>query len=310
MNQNQKILEIKTNKIKWVQLVKPTAVQLENLRAEFKFHPLDIEDCLSPAQRPKLDEYDNYLFLILTFPYYEKENRYIKASEVAFFVGPNYLISITDGRLSPLLQFFEQCLINDTLRDKYLNDGPTYLLYEIINRLQLYCYPILDHVSQDIDDIQKTIFNGNEKRMVKEILIIKRNIVSLRKLMQAHKNIVRKFLNYKNKYFIPSFISAYFNNTVEQTKDIWDILETLNETINALHATNESLISFRLNDIMKILTIITVILMPVNLIAFIFGMNMQNMPFTDHPYGFIIILAVMAALIAIMIMFFKKKKWL
>lgn len=309
MNQNQRTIEIKTNKVKWAIFIKPSAKQLENLRIEYRFHPLDIDDCLSPAQRPKLDEYDQYLFLILTFPYYESEDRFIKASEVNFFIGPDYLITITDGQLMPLLKFFEQCQINDTLREKFMNESPTYLLYEIINRLQLYCYPMLDHINSDIDAIQKVIFEGNEKKMVKEILIIKRNIVSLRKIMQAHKNIVRKLINQKDKYFIPSAMNVYFNNTLEQTKDIWDILETLNETINALHATNESLISFRLNDVMKMLTMIMVVLLPINLVASIFGMNTAITPIVQHPLGFWMILGLMALLIVFIVTFFKKKKW-
>jgi magnesium transporter len=248
--------------------------------------------------------------LILTFPYYEKEDRFIRASEIDFFIGPDYLITITDGQLVPIIKFFEQCQINDIYRTKFMSNTPTYLLYEIINRLQLYCHPILDHINSDIDEIQKIIFNGQEKKMVKEILIIKRNIVSLRKIMQAHKNIVRKLIDKRGKYFIPISINVYFNNTLEQTKDIWDILETLNETINALHATNESLISFRLNDIMKILTTITVILAPVNLIAFIFGMNTSMMPFIKHPYGFWIILGLMILTMFTFIIIFKRKKWL
>jgi magnesium transporter len=128
--------------------------------------------------------------------------------------------------------------------------------------------------------------------------------------MQAHKNIVRKLIDKRGKYFIPISINVYFNNTLEQTKDIWDILETLSETINALHATNESLISFRLNDIMKILTTITVILAPVNLIAFIFGMNTSMMPFIKHPYGFWIILGLMILTMFTFIIIFKRKKWL
>ena len=309
MMPNQKIQEIKTNKVRWLHFVKPNAKLLENLQTQYQFHPLDIADCLSPAQRPKLDEYNNYLFLVLTFPYYEPGDREIRASEIDFFIGPDYLVSITDGKLTPLVKFFDQCHINDIFREKYMSDSPTYLLYEIINRLQLYCYPILDHVGADIDGIQEVIFKGFEKKMVKEILIMKRNIVNLRKIMQAHKNVVRKLITKKDKYFIPGTIAVYFNNTLEQTKDIWDILENLNENINALYDTNESQISFRLNDVMKVLTVITVILLPINLIAGIFSMSTPFMPFINSPRGFWVILGIMATLILFLIIFFKKKRF-
>lgn len=310
MEINKKNVEIKTNKVKWCYLVNPAALELETFNSKYHFHPLDIEDCLSPAQRPKLDGYENYLFLILTFPYYDAGSREIKPSEIDFFIGPDYLITISDGKLTPLVKFFEQCQINDFYREKFMSEAPTYLLYEIINRLQHYCYPMLDHISEDMDEIQKIIFKGEEKKMVKEILIIKRNIVILRKIMRAHKNVIRKLLGMKDKYFIPNSITIYFNNILEQTKDIWDILESSHETITALQGTNESLISFRLNDIMKILTTITVILLPINIMAGIFGMNTLYMPLVKDPSGFWIILTFMAFLIVTLIIFFKKKRFL
>lgn len=291
-------------------MVNPAAKELEALSHKFKFHPLDIEDCLLPAQRPKLDEYDHYLFLTLTFPYYEAGRREISASEVAFFIGPDYLVTITDGRLTPLLKFFEQCQLNDSFRQKYLSDSPTFLLYEIINRLQLYCYPILDHVSEDIGVIQKTIFDGRERKMINEILIIKRNIVSLRKILQAHKNILRKLIGKSDKYFIPQSIHIYFNNILEQTKDIWDILENLNETIIALHSTNESLITFRLNDTIKTLTTISVVLLSINIIVGIFTMNIKGMPLVNHPAGFWIVLSIIFVFFFTLTTVLKKKKLL
>lgn len=310
MKQTKKYKQIKTQQLRWLHLVTPKAKDLETIRNNFNFHPLDIEDCLSPAQRPKLDEYPNYLFMILTFPYYVREEREIKASEIDFFIGPNYLITVTDGMLPPLNNFFEQCQINDTFRTKYLGEGPTQLLYALLNKLQLYLYPMLDHISEDIQNIEKVIFQGYEKKMVKEILFVKRNIVNFRKIMQAHKNVIRKFIAKRNKFFIPNAVTIYFANILEQTKDIWDILEGLKENVEALHNTNESLISFRLNDIMKILTIISVILLPINLIASIFGMNTPIMPFVNNPYGFWIILGLMGALIILFIIFFRKKGWL
>ena len=310
MKSKYKFKEIKTKQVRWLHFSKPKAADLDYLRNNYKFHPLDIEDCISPAQRPKLDEYQDYLFVILTFPYFSRKERQIIASEVDFFIGPNYLITVTDGNLPPLNKFFEQCLLNDAYREKYLSDDPAQLLYAIVNQLQHYCYPMLTHIGEDIENIERVIFAGYEKRMVKEILIVKRNIVSFRKIMQAHKNVIRKFITKKDKFFIPHSATVYFSNVLEQTKDLWDILENLNENINALHNTNESLISFRLNDIMKFLTIISVILLPINLIASIFGMNTPIMPFIHSPYGFWIILGLMGILIFLAVTIFRKKGWL
>lgn len=307
----EKIQQIKFKNFRWINIIQPKSDEIEFLRENFDFHPLDLEDCLSPTQRPKVDEYENYLFMILTFPFYDVKNRNITVSEIDFFIGPDYLITLTDGQLTSVLNLFRQCQVNDFLREKYLTKGVMHLLYEILNKLQLYCYPMLDHIYDDIDRVEKVIFSGYEKKMVQEILIIKRNIVNFRKSMQAHKNIIKKLINLNHKYFIPRESIVYFTNVLEQTKDIWDILESQKEAIEALHNTNESLISFRLNDIMKILTIISVTLLPITLVASIFGMSItSSMPLVNHPYGFWIVIEIMIIIMLFLILFFKRRKWL
>ena len=186
----------------------------------------------------------------------------------------------------------------------------TKLLYEILNRLQNYCYPMLDHISTDIETIEKNIFKGYERSMVKEILIVRQNIVNFRKTMQAHGAVLKKLIAKKTKYFIPNSIEMYYANILEQTSDIWDILNNQKETIEALHNTNESLISFRLNDIMKLLTIMSVIIIPGNLIASLFGMNTVFTPLVHHPNGFFIIVLSMLLIMTSLILIFKRKKWL
>ena len=310
MSKLKNVKEIKTGKLRWVYLSHNSKREVDYLRDNFRFHPLDLEDCLSPAQRPKLDEYDNYIFMIMSFPYFKRPSREILASEIDFFIGPDYLVTVSDGRLAPLDSFFEQCRLNDTYREKYLNDSPAFLLSEILNKIQHYLEPMLDHIGLDIDNVQKVIFEGYEKRMVREILVIKRNIISFRKIMQAHKNVIRKLIDKKDKFFMPSSVNAYLANNLEQAHDVWDSLESLKESADALHTTNESLISFRLNDIMKILTMISVVLLPVNLIATIFGMNTPVMPLVNHPNGFYLILGLMGLLLTGFVIFFKKKDWL
>ncbi|HLD27663.1 MAG TPA: magnesium/cobalt transporter CorA [Patescibacteria group bacterium] len=307
---NKYLSEIKTNHVRWLNLSRNTAKEIDYLRENFKFHPLDLDDCLSPAQRPKLDEYDDYLFLILTFPYYDHGRKEIRSSELDFFIGQDYLVTVTDGQLEPFNKFFEQCRINDAFRDKYLNGNPVALLSEILTKLQAYLFPMLDHINLDIEDIEKVIFAGYEKKMVKEILLVKRNIINFRKITQTHQNVIKKLIRKERKFFIPDEIGLHLANNLEQSADAWDILDGLKENIEALHGTNESLISFRLNDIMKILTMISVVLLPVNLVASIFGMNTPIMPFVNDPGGFWMILGLMGFLIVGFIIFFKKKNWL
>jgi len=168
---------------------------------------------------------------------------------------------------------------------------------------------MLDHVSMDINELEKKIFAGLEKKMVREILIIHRNITNFRKIMQTHKNVLKKLIDNRdsNKYRLNG-LRVYFEELVEDTKDIWDTLQGFKEAIESLQSTNESLISFRINDIIKTLTIISVMALPVTLVASVFGMNARHMPFIGDENDFWILIAIcFAAGVGMLLFFFRKK---
>jgi len=305
-----KIDKIKTKKLLWIHIEKPGRGEIEYLQKEYDFHPLDLEDCLVKVQRPQFSEYSHYIFFILTFPFYNRETREIESSEVDFFIGAKYIITISDGKIPVLKNFFNEIKTNEYFREKYmLASHSVFLLYEILHRLHNYTIPMLDHITQEIEDIEKRIFKGEEKKLVIEILHTKRNIVDFRRVMQAHKNIIKKLMNSKDNFFMHSKIDIYFTNILDRTKDIWDILETLKENINTFQETNESLISYKLNDIMKTLTIISVIMMPANLVASIFGMNAKHMPFIGMNYDFYILLNIILLLFILFVVYFRKRRW-
>jgi len=304
------IQKIKTKKIEWIHINKPRRSDTEFLKERFNFHPLDLEDCLIRVQRPQISEYSNYIFFILTFPVYNRAAHEIESSEVDFFITDKEIVTITDGKIPTIANFFDEVKGNDYARDKYMSvQHPVYILYEILHRLQNYTFPMLDHISQDIEDIEQKIFRGEEKKMVREILHVKRNIVDFRRIMQAHKNIIKKLMGTSNRFFMHEKMDVYFTNILERTKDIWDILETQKENINAFQETNEALISNKLNDIMRVLTVISVVLMPANLVATIFGMNLDN-PVMHLDNAFYLVITLVCTVIILMSLFFKRKDWL
>lgn len=301
------IKKIKTKQIIWEHIIKPTQKETDYLKKTYDFHPLDLEDCLVKVQRPQISEYPHYVFFILTFPVYNRKKHEIESAEIDFFIGSKFLVTISDGKIETLDNFFNEISHNSQSKEKYMNTShPVFLLYEVLHRLQNYTMPMLDHISREIEDIEKRIFKGEEKKIVIEILHTKRNIVDFRRIVQAHKNIIKKLMNTHTKFFMPNKLNVYFTNILDRTKDIWDILETQKENINAFQETNESLISYKLNDIMKILTIISVIMIPANLVASIFGMNTNNGP-TENFY---LILATMMFMMLIFLIYFRKKTWL
>jgi len=308
----QHITTLKTDKLKWINIEYPHTREIEYLAREFDFHPLDLRDAYitKKAQRPLVSDRGKYLFLIFLFPVYNKITRKVEPGEVDFFIGKDYIITLHDNKLFALTDFFQNCNDSRYYRELYMNKNPAYLLYHILDRLFNNCFPMLDHIAENNQTIEENIFKGEERDMVKEILILKRNIVNFRTIMQSHRTIVKRLLDKDSKILPAAEYKPYYEKLLTRSKDIWEILENHKETIDALHQTNESSISFKLNDVMKTLTIISIIFLPLTLIASVFGMNNRFMPFVNDPAGFLIIITIMIILSILMIIFFKFKKWL
>lgn len=306
------IQKIEFKNFSWTNIKKPTEQEMRSLQEKYNFHPLDLADCLSISQRSKVDVYPDYTFIVLLFPVYNRKTREIEDSELDVFIGADYLITVHNGNLPVLNDFFDLFRVTSNLREKYSDRSPERLLYEILNKLFMYVFPMIDHLSADCNTIEKAIFSGREQKMISEILIIRRNITDFRKIMQVHKNVLKKtiFTLKNNPKYMMKKTDAYFESLVDHAKEIWDTLENLKERIEALQQTNESQISFKLSDIMRILTIISVITFPITLLATIFGMNtIQAMPFLNNPFGFWYVVGIMIVVVVGMLMVFKKKGW-
>ena len=300
--------------LKWISVDKASKKQTSWLKEKYNFSDLDLKDIMPPLQRPKMIEYDDYLFIILQFPVYNRSNGEIDSSEIDFFIGKNYLITIHDGRLDPLNELFLEHSKKTKKNHDQFDTNPGALLYELLNSLLHYCFPMLNHINQDIDAIEKGIFDidhGTNVNTIREIMRIKSNIVNFRKTMQAHKSIIQKLISHSEKLFTTHKLEVYYGNLVNHTKDIWEFLSNYKDTIDALHEAHESLVSHRLNQIMKTLTVFSVIVFPLTLFAAIFGMNTMNaMPFVDSPYDFWYIMGIMLFGVIAMILFFKTRKWM
>lgn len=304
------IQQIKTTNFSWIDISRCSSEEMKYLKQNFKFHSVHLNDCLSQTQRAKLNVTQKYIFMVLLFPLYNRKTRKITSSEIDFFINSNYLITVHQGELSPLINFFNSCKVNNSQQKKYFSDNPSTLIHEILNRLFSYCIPILDTLNLNIISIENHIFQGYEKKMVREILIAKTNIVHFRKIMQAHRLVVSKLLKKSDIFFSAGKFKIYFDELLENIDDIWENLENLRQSIEAIEETNNSLISFQINDVIKILTTISVIILPITLIATIFGMNLQFIPLTNNPLAFWIIILIMVILFSGLVYYFKRKKWL
>jgi len=304
------IQKIETKDLQLINVSRVSKTEMDYLKKEFRFHQVHLEDCLAPYQRPKIDVYNNYIFMVLIFPLYKRKTREIISSEVDFFIGSNFLVVVHRNDLPPLINFLNACQTSKSKQEKYFTGNPSVLLYELLNQLLSSCAPILELLNDLIVDIEESIFRGYEKRMVKEILIAKRNIINFRRIMQVHRAVLTKLINKSEQFFSTGQLKLYFRELIETTSDIWEMLDNLNQSVDSIETTNNSLISYRLNDIMKLLAIVSVCILPVTLIASIYSMQMPNLPFINNPLIFPFLVFTMIIGIGVLVIIFKKKKWL
>ncbi len=308
------ILEKKSGKtrLKWINIINAQKKELEYLKKNFNFNLKNLRESLGHiyAQRVKTEEHQNYLFLILRFPRFDKEKKEIMASEIDFFVGKNYVVTLHDGELKEFNNLFNLCKKDKESLEFYLREDPMTLLYEISMRSLGECFHILDNMQIDISTVEEKIFSGLQKESINDILFLKHNIIKFRRVMQSHRSVFRKLV-FSNKKFIKNKHMPIYNNLIHQTMDVWDIAKNQKEMLEAIEYTNDSKLSYKMNDIMKTLTIITITMLPLSLFASIFGMNTINgMPFVKMENGFWIITIIMTITVVTIFLFFKKKKWL
>jgi len=290
----------------WINIEAPTKQETGYLAKNFPFHPLDLDDCLSRIQRPKIDEYKDYLFLVFHFPVFSKEARVTTLSQVSVFIGENYLITLHKGELKPLVKLFKECQIEEELRQKNLSQGSGYLLYRVVDRLVDYCIPILNKIGGNIEDVEDNIFSGGMRGTVREISMLRRDVISFRRIIWPMRAVIGS-LEPKIRRFTRMDMAVYFGDMVDHVDKIWDALDEYKEIIEGLNDTYDSLASNRTNEVMRTLTIIATILLPITVVASIYGMNIP-LPFQNSGYSFLIVLLIMLIIISGMLYFFRRKR--
>jgi magnesium transporter len=299
----------------WIHLDAPSKEAAEALSERFGWHPLDVEDVLSKRQRPKVDDYldDGYLFAVLHFPVYDRAIQRLNAAELDVFVGPDYLVTMPTVPLRPVSGLFERCQENEAFRDELFAKGSGRLLYELLDDLFDYCFPILDKIGHKLDSIEDDVFEGRSEEVVRDISNAKQEIISYRKIIKPERSTLRLLERHVER-FLPEELELYFDDIVDATERIWDILDNYKEVVEALESTNEQVLSHRFNDVLRILTVFSIVFLPTTLIASIWGMNV-GLPGGGNPASssdgvFWVIMGASVVLLAGMLGFFRHKKWL
>ncbi len=288
----------------------PGEVELQYLERLFGFHPLDIKDCQPPVQRPKVVPRPNYLFAIFVFPCYNELLKEIETKEIDFFISKDLVVTVNDGSLIEVKNFFELLELNPELKETYFKQ-PIRFVAQILDELFDSCFPLLHRISRDIDVLSTSVLRGYSRQTVHEILRLKNEIVAFRKTMQPHRDMLKRILTMIPHYFkIGDFEAIAINRLIDHTKEIWDHLETYHSAIDAVEDTHSTLISFRLSEIMKTLTIFSVIIFSLTFIANIFIIPAVSIPIIGTKNDFWAIIGIMGFVTLLTLWFFKKKRYL
>jgi magnesium transporter len=266
---------------------------------------------LSRNQRPKIDEYPDYLFIVLHFPVFDRAVGRLNAGELDIFVGQNYLVTIPNQPLQPVQYLFERCRQKEELREQHFSKGSGYLLYRIVDDSFDYCFPMLRKIGNKLDAVEDEIFSGRSEEVVRDISNVKQEIINFRKVVRPQRTVLRDLENANQPFLAPTEgdLEVYFDDIGDAHERIWDMLENYKEVVEALEDTNESVISHRVNDILRFLTAISVIVLPLTLIASIWGMNV-GVPGEGDSEDFYVVVGAMFVLLVGMVAFFRRRGWL
>ena len=304
------VAELAAAGLTWVNAVAPDLETSQALAERFGWHPLDVEDIVSKRQRPKVDDYedDQYLFAVLHFPVFDKTVQRLNGAELDVFIGQDYLVTIPNRELLPVTRLFARCDSDVAFRGQLFAKGSGRLLYEVLDDLFDYCFPILDKIGHKLDRIEDEMFAGAAEDVVRDISNVKQEIISYRKVIKPERATLRVLERRINR-FLPEELELYFYDINDAVERIWDQLDNYKEVVEALEQTNESVISHRQNDVLRLLTLISVTMLPLTLLTGIFGMNVVY-PGEATRVAFWVILAGLLATLVGMVGFFRWKRWL
>jgi magnesium transporter len=304
------VRELSANGLTWINVVSADVATSQELAERFGWHPLDVEDVVSKRQRPKVDDYEDegYLFAVLHFPVYDQAVQRLNAAELDLFIGQDYVVTIPNRELHPVTRLFARCEADEQLRDQLFERGSGRLLYEILDDLFDYCFPILDKIAHKLDGIEDEMFEGRSEEVVRDISNVKQEIISYRKIIKPERSTLR-VLERRVEHFLPEELEEYFDDIVDAAERIWDLLDNYKEVVEALESTNESVISHRQNDVLRILTVFSVVLLPLTLITGIFGMN-ERFPGFETQEAWWVTLGIMLGTLVALLGFFRLKRWL
>ncbi|MEK7581861.1 MAG: magnesium transporter CorA family protein [Patescibacteria group bacterium] len=299
----------KHKKLTWVDLESPTNKEVDTLIKEYKIHPLVVQELLSPTVRPKVDLYSNFIYLILHFPTINHSHNGKTEQEIDFIIGKEFLITVHYDTVDSLREFSKVFEVNSILDKSNAMEHAGYLFFYIMREMYKNLSNELGDITGRLKDIEEKIFKGKEGEMVKEISNTNKLLLDFRESIRFHKDVLESF-EVAGKNFFKDKFHYYLRALIGEYYKVFNLLENQKEILVDLRETNDSLLSTKTNETMKVLTVMAFIVLPMSFIVQIFGISSAYLPFVNTPDGLWKIIAIISVVGIVVFTCFKYKKWL
>jgi len=296
-----------TSTVTWINVEGLHDVEIiEKLGNRFGLHPLIQEDILNTGERPKMEDYEDHIFLLLKVFVLGNRNHDEKIHQVSLVLGSNFVISFQE----------KESGVFDPVRDRIRKDkgrlrklGPDYLAYALIDSIVDGYFGFLEKLSEEIEFLEDELVTNPKREILQKIHSLKREMIFIRKSVWPLREVVNGLERLETP-LIKETTDVFLRDVYDHTIQVIDSVETLRDVLSGMLETYLSSVSNRMNEVMKVLTIIATIFIPLTFIAGVYGMNFKFMPELEWRGGYFVIIGVMVAVAVVMLIFFRKKKWL
>ncbi|MCL4264864.1 MAG: magnesium transporter CorA family protein [Anaerolineae bacterium] len=297
-------------RVTWINIVRPTQFDMDQLQATYPhIHPLNLRDFMNDVEFPKIDHYDDYLFIVIQLPRWDAQEQISRPSEVDLLISRGILVTSHSGNLKPLSELFARAQADETMREKLMDCGASPLLYEILHDLIDYCFPILHKVNQNIRHIEDHLFQADTEHILQDVAIVRRDVIALRHILRPQYDIIHT-LEQGNWSFIHDDLTLYWSNLGDHLAQLKAMLDEHMDVINGLSDTLDTLASHRIDGVVRVLTLITILTAPLTLLATVFGINVDLLPQQFHSILFLSVNILGVMLTLMLLRYLKRKHWL
>jgi magnesium transporter len=294
----------------WVDIVPPTEAAMKYLQEHFHFHKLSLEDCLSHRQISKMNVFPDYLFFVFHFNHYDKKTRISTRRQWSTFIGKDYIVTVHNGELKALVEMFRNCQTNIESRQEYFRHGSGYLLYKIIDQAIDSYFPVLDKILSLLEKTEDSVFDENSEATI-ELSILRRDIITQRMVMLPTRTLLIEMRSQLNRYSRTELTSNY-DDLIDHLNKICQVLDECKEVVEVFKDTDYTLVTHRLNHVVRVLNIIATIVLPFLAISSLYGMNVPLPGGLERGSltTFILLFALMILITIGMLYYFRRRHWI